>query len=165
MTSSGQPRKTAMNFQLATEPIDPGALARALDDPRAGAFVEFQGRVRNHNDGHAVRALDYEAYAPLAIKEGTRILEEAASRFALIHAGCVHRVGLLKIGDLAVWVGVTAAHRDAAFKACRWIIDETKARVPIWKKEHYDGGETQWINCATRTAPPESADPTKPSSP
>jgi molybdopterin synthase catalytic subunit len=150
-----------MNFQLLSEPIDPRVLAGTLDDPRAGAFVEFQGRVRNHNDGHAVSALEYEAYAPLAVKEGTRILQEAAARFDLINAGCVHRIGSLQIGDLAVWVGVTAPHRDAAFKACRWIIDETKARVPIWKNEHYEGGATHWINCATRQTPPESGDPVK----
>ena len=62
----------------------------------------------------------------------------------------VHRVGHLRIGELAVWVGVSAAHRGAAFTACRYIIDELKARVPIWKKEHYTSGSTQWINCATR---------------
>lgn len=154
----GQQRNAAVYFQLATERIEPGVLARALDDPRAGAYVEFLGRVRNHNDGQAVRSLDYEAYGPLATKEGSRILQEAAARFDVIHAGCVHRIGSLQIGDLAVWVGVTAAHRDAAFKACRWIIDETKARVPIWKKEHYEGGVTQWINCATGQAMPELGD-------
>ncbi len=137
-------------FRLATAPLDPASLARSLNDPRAGACVEFQGWVRNHNEGRTVQALDYEAYAPLAVKEGTRILQEAVARFSLISASCVHRVGSLKIGDLAVWVGVSAAHRGAAFDACRWIIDETKARVPIWKKEHYVGGATQWINGATR---------------
>ena len=146
MSSAASP----LAFRLATEPLDPPSLSRSLDDPRAGAYVEFQGWVRNHNEGQAVQALDYEAYAPLAVKEGTRILQEAAALFALISAGCVHRVGALQIGELAVWVGVTAAHRVAAFEACRWIIDETKARVPIWKKEHYVGGATQWINCATR---------------
>lgn len=158
-TASSSP----LAFQLATAPLDPASLARSLNDPCAGACVEFHGWVRNHNDGQAVQALDYEAYAPLAVKEGTRILQEAAARFPLISAGCVHRVGSLKIGDLAVWVGVSAAHRGAAFEACRWIIDETKARVPIWKKEHYVGGATQWINCATRgdfaeagTPPPKS---------
>lgn len=137
-------------FRLSTEPLDPSSWVRLLDDPRAGACVEFQGRVRNHNEGRDVRRLDYEAYPPLAEKEGARILREAAARFPLIAAGCVHRVGSLQIGDLAVWVGVAAAHRKAAFEACRWIIDEAKARVPIWKKEHYADGATQWINCATR---------------
>jgi molybdopterin synthase catalytic subunit len=67
-----------------------------------------------------------------------------------VSAVCIHRVGSLRIGDLAVWVGVSAAHRGAAFDACRFVIDETKARVPVWKKEHYADGDTAWINCATR---------------
>jgi len=139
-----------MTFRLVTIPIDPPAFTRELLDARAGAYVEFQGWVRNHNEGLPVEALDYEAYPALAEKEGARILAEAASRYTLLDAACIHRVGSLRIGELAVWVGVTAAHRSAAFEACRWIIDETKARVPIWKKEHYASGATQWINCATR---------------
>lgn len=112
--------------------------------------MTFEGWVRDHNDGRPVSALDYEAYAPLAEKEGERILAEAREKFPIIGAVCVHRVGALQLGDLAVWVGVTAAHRGAAFDACRYLIDETKARVPIWKKEHYADGAVAWINCASR---------------
>lgn len=139
-----------MEFRLTDKPIDPAALAAGLADTRAGACVTFEGRVRNSSEGRPVTALDYEAYGPLAVKEGDRILEEAASRFAILGARCVHRTGSLGLGDLAVWVGVVAAHRGPAFEACRYIIDETKARLPIWKKEHYQGGATEWINCATR---------------
>ena len=74
-------------------------------------------------------------------------LDEARRKFAIVDAICIHRVGTLEIGDIAVWVGVTAAHRGAAFDACRYIIDEVKARVPIWKKEHYTGGDSGWVNC------------------
>lgn len=95
-------------------------------------------------------SLEYEAYRPLAEKEGERILEEARTKFTLLGAACVHRVGHLRLGEAAVWVGVTAEHRGAAFEACRYIIDEAKARLPIWKKEHYADGVTAWINCATR---------------
>lgn len=137
-------------FRISTEPLDPAALQRTLADAHAGACVTFEGWVRDHNDGQPVRALDYEAYAPLAEKEGMRILDEARARFAIRGAVCVHRVGALQIGELAVWVGVAAAHRGAAFDACRYLIDETKARVPIWKKEYYADGSTVWINCATR---------------
>ncbi len=137
-------------FRIAAEPLDPVALARTLADPRAGACVTFEGWVRDHNEGHPVLALDYEAYAPLAEKEGTRILAEAREKFSILGAVCLHRTGSLRLGDLAVWVGVTAAHRGAAFDACRYVIDETKARVPVWKKEHYADGATAWINCATR---------------
>lgn len=137
-------------FQLSSRPIDPAALQRGLADARAGACVVFEGWVRNRNDGQAVQSLEYEAYAPLAEKEGNRILAEARQKFPLVAAEAVHRSGHLQLGELAVWVGVTAEHRGAAFDACRYIIDEAKARVPIWKKEHYAGGTTAWINCATR---------------
>jgi molybdopterin synthase catalytic subunit len=137
-------------FRISTEPLDPAVLQRSLADAHAGACVTFEGWVRDHNDGRPVLALDYEAYAPLAEKEGERILAEAREKFAIVGAVCIHRVGSLRIGDLAVWVGVSAAHRGAAFDACRFVIDETKARVPVWKKEHYADGDTAWINCATR---------------
>ena len=137
-------------FRISTEPLDSAVLQRSLADAHAGACVTFEGWVRDHNEGQPVVALDYEAYAPLAEKEGLRILAEARERFAIRGAVCVHRVGALKIGELAVWVGVTAAHRGAAFDACRYLIDEMKARLPIWKKEHYTDGATVWINCATR---------------
>jgi molybdopterin synthase catalytic subunit len=137
-------------FRLAATALDPAALQRALTDARAGACVTFEGWVRNRNEGQPVLSLEYEAYAPLADKEGARILAEAKDKFALLAAACVHRTGHLQLGELAVWVGVTAEHRGAAFDACRYIIDEAKARLPIWKKEHYTSGATAWINCATR---------------
>lgn len=139
-----------MNFRMSLLPLDPAVLQKELIDASAGASVTFEGWVRDHNDGRKVRALDYESFIPLAEREGGRILEEARSRFEVVALTCVHRVGSLQIGDLAVWVGVAAAHRGAAFDACRYVIDETKARVPIWKKEHYLDGVSEWINCATR---------------
>ncbi|MCC6416177.1 MAG: molybdenum cofactor biosynthesis protein MoaE [Opitutaceae bacterium] len=137
-------------FKIVHDPIDAEALKQALADSRAGACVTFEGWVRNHNEGQPVEALDYEAYAELAEAEGARILAEARDKFAVLTVVCRHRVGALRVGDLAVWVGVGAAHRDAAFGACRYIIDEVKARVPVWKKEHYIDGASAWINCATR---------------
>ncbi len=137
-------------FRISTTPIHPAELKPLLSDAHAGACVEFEGWVRNHNEGRPVLALDYEAFAPLAEKEGERILAEAKTKFPICEAVCVHRVGSLAIGDLAVWVGVSSAHRGAAFDACRYIIDEAKARVPIWKKEHYADGSSDWVNCATR---------------
>ena len=139
-----------MSFRISETPIDPAAVKRELPDPAAGAFVAFEGWVRNHNEDRPVDSLEYEAYAELAEKEGARILAEARARFDLLGAVCVHRVGHLKPGDLAIWAGVTAAHRGDAFAACRYLVDEAKARVPIWKKEYYTDGATQWINCATR---------------
>jgi molybdopterin synthase catalytic subunit len=137
-------------FKISATAIDVASLERTLGDPRAGACVTFEGWVRNRNEGQPVRSLEYEAYPPLAQSEGERILAEARDKFALVGAAAVHRTGHLQLGELAVWVGVTAEHRGAAFDACRYIIDEAKARLPIWKKEHYTSGATAWINCATR---------------
>ena len=139
-----------MSFAITSKVIDPAALKRELQGDAAGACVCFEGWVRHHNDGATVTALEYEAHQAIAETEGRKILDEARERFAILTARCEHRVGKLAIGDCAVWVGVTAAHRGAAFDACRYIIDETKQRVPIWKKEHYDDGQSGWVNCATR---------------
>lgn len=133
-------------FHLSETPIDVAPLRAGVLDPRAGGYASFEGWVRDHHAGRAVDGLDYEAYATLAEREGERIIAEAKARFDVIEACCVHRVGTLAIGDLAVWVGVSAAHRGAAFDACRYIIDETKRRVPIWKREHYREGDADWLH-------------------
>jgi len=133
-------------FSLSPGPFDIAPLREALDDDRAGAFAAFEGRVRNHNDGRAVDGLHYEAYVALAEAEGERVLDEALARFDILDARCVHRTGDLAIGETAVWVGVSAAHRDAAFTACRYVIDEVKARVPIWKREGYVEGGRDWLH-------------------
>jgi len=146
-----------MGFKITARAIDPEALKRTLEADAAGACVTFEGWVRDHNDGSPVVALEYEAHAAIADEEGAKILHEALERFAITTAHCEHRVGKLAIGDCAVWVGVSAAHRGAAFDACRYIIDETKQRVPIWKKEHYRDGQSGWVNCATRTDAPARA--------
>jgi molybdopterin synthase catalytic subunit len=134
-------------FELTPKPIDPQALRALYADPHCGGYVSFEGWVRDHNEGRRVLRLEYEAYAALAVAEGTRIVEEARARFAVVRLACVHRVGALAIGDVAVWVGAGSAHRDAAFAACRYVIDEVKARVPIWKKEHYTDGSSGWVAC------------------
>ena len=134
----------AGRFSLSDTPFDTAALRAALLDARVGAFASFEGWVRDHNAGRAVSGLRYEAYATLAEAEGARILEEARTRFDILDVACVHRVGNLALGELAVWVGVTSAHRDAAFAACRYVIDEVKARVPIWKRERYAEGDEDW---------------------
>ena len=138
-----------MSFELAQSALDVEHLKGLLPDAHAGACVTFEGWVRDHNEGQPVVLLEYEAHESIARREGERILAEAKARFAIVAAHCRHRVGRLEIGDCAVWVGVSAAHRGAAFDACRYIIDEVKARVPIWKKEHYRSGYSGWVNCAT----------------
>jgi len=134
-------------FRVTSRPIDLVALREELVDPACGAYVQFEGWVRDHNEGRQVLRLEYEVYEPLAVKEGKRIIEEAITRFGLQRAAAVHRSGLLELTDIAVLVGVSAAHRGEAFDACRFIIDQLKIRLPIWKKEHYEDGITEWVNC------------------
>lgn len=145
-------------FAVTTTAIDPDALKAALADPASGACVVFEGWVRNHHEGRDVLRLEYEAYAAVAEKEGARILEEAIARFGLDNAACVHRAGELEIGGMAVWVGVSSGHRGEAFEACRYIIDEVKHRLPIWKKEHYTSGDSGWVNCEGCAAAARSAE-------
>ena len=137
-------------FEISPAPIDSAALLRELRRGRAGACVTFGGWVRDSNQGRPVVALEYEAYVPLAEKEGRQIASEAMEKFAVLAVVGVHRIGSLAVGDLAVWIGVVAQHRPAAFDACRYVIDEAKARLPIWKRERYADGSGEWINCATR---------------
>ncbi len=134
-------------FRFTATPIDVIAGRCELLDVAAGGYVSFEGWVRDHNEGLAVRRLEYEAFVELAVKEGDRIVGEALRRFSVRHALCVHRVGELAVGDIAVWVGVSAVHRGEAFDACRFIIDEVKHRVPIWKKEHYVNGDSGGVHC------------------
>lgn len=134
-------------IRIADTAIDPDALRRQLFDPAAGAYCGFEGWIRNLNEGETVLRLEYEVYKPLAVSEGEKVLAEAAEKFPHLHAQCVHREGLLEIGDCAVWVGVSSPHRDEAFQACRYIIDQVKVRLPIWKKEFYASGDSGWVNC------------------
>ncbi len=134
-------------IEILDSRIDVAALSASLKDPRAGGYTAFEGWVRNENEGHAVVRLEYEAYVPLAIKEGEKIIAEASEAWPLFSARVAHRTGLLELGDCAVWVGVASKHRDEAFRACRYIIDELKVRLPIWKKEHYANGDSGWVNC------------------
>lgn len=143
-----------MRFRFTERPIDAPAARRELLDPGAGGFVAFEGWVRDHNEGREVTRLEYEAFQALALKEGERIIGEALERYPVKHALCIHRLGSLDLTDMAVWVGVCAQHRGEAFEACRFIIDEVKHRVPIWKKEHYRNGDSGWVNCERCAAAP-----------
>ena len=134
-------------FGLTELPIDSTDEQRCLINPSAGAYISFEGWVRDHDDGRSVASLDYQAYPALAVREGARVIAEAHEYFDILDVRCVHRHGELAIGDLAVWVGVSDMHRDAAFAACRYVIDQVKDRLPIWKREHYTEGTSVWINC------------------
>jgi molybdopterin synthase catalytic subunit len=135
-----------MLFSITDQVIRTQKRKRDLESMAAGAYVEFEGRVRNHSHGRTVERLDYEAYHELAESEGHDLLLETADRFDVIDAACIHRVGSLDLGEVAVWIGVVSAHRADAFRACAFCIDEIKARLPIWKREVYANGEAEWIN-------------------
>ena len=136
-------------FTLTSETIVP---PRA-DIESAGGFVTFEGRVRAKNEGRAVEFLEYEAYEDLALSAGTALVEEAKKKFGLDWAFAVHRVGKLDLGEVAIWIGCAAAHRKEAFLACEFLIDEMKRRVPIWKKEHYVDGDSEWVNLGQQATP------------
>ena len=135
------------DFRFSAAPLDTQALRAELADPSCGGYAAFEGWVRDHNEGQRVTRLEYEAFTALAEREGARVIAEARERFGIRRALCVHRVGSLELGEVAVWVGAAAPHRDEAFQACRYIIDEVKHRLPIWKKEHYESGDSGWVNC------------------
>lgn len=137
----------ALAFLVSPETLDAAEIRRVMADQDCGAYAQFEGWVRNVNDGRKVLRLEYEVFEPLAEREGLRIIEEAVRQFGLTRAVCVHRTGILELGDCAVIVAVAAPHRDEAFRGCRYIIDEVKTRLPIWKREHYADGAREWVNC------------------
>ena len=132
-------------FKITSNLIDSQTIS---ENSGIGARSVFEGTVRDTNDGHDVKKLEYECYESLAMKEGSKILGEAIEKFGLIDAFCIHRIGTLEVGETAVIIVATSGHRNEAFKGCRYIIDEVKSRVPIWKKEHYQDGETEWLKGA-----------------
>jgi len=134
-------------FKISSEKIFPGDLIPEFNNPEAGAMVTFEGRVRNHNEGKSVTSLEYQCYKSMATKEGNKILNGAIKKFDILDAFCVHAEGHLRIGDIAVWIIVLSKHRDAAYEANQYIIDQVKSMVPIWKKEHYVNEEPEWVAC------------------
>ena len=133
-------------FKISQKPLDGVRLAAELKITAAGALVIFEGTVRSENKGRAVTKLEYEASEAIAQNEFKKIVDEARQQFDFIQAKCVHRVGTLMPGEAAVWVGVVSVHRSAAFAVCKYLIDELKKRLPIWKKEFYVDGDSGWIN-------------------
>ena len=130
---------------LVEQAIDVRQVAARVATPERGGLVTFVGVVRNHHGGRPVVRLEYSAYGPMANAEFARIIDEAEGRWP-VHVAAEHRIGTLEVGDAAVVVVAAAAHRDAAFDACRYVIDELKRRAPIWKREHYTDGTTGWVD-------------------
>jgi molybdopterin synthase catalytic subunit len=140
-------------YRLSREAIDLGEIVAAVRDPAAGAIATFLGVTRNHNHGREVTLLEYEAYPEMAEREMERIATEAVGRWPTCKIAMVHRVGAVPVGETSVAIAVSAGHRPEAFAACRFAIDRLKEIVPIWKKEHFVGGEV-WIGqcCADHAA-------------
>lgn len=132
-------------FELTSCPIAVGELARRVVLPQCGATVTFDGYTRRDEGERRTRYLEYEAYESMALKELRRLGKEARTRFEIAHIGIVHRTGRVECGETSVAIVVSAAHRRSAFEACEWAISELKRRVPIWKKEFFEGGEV-WVN-------------------
>lgn len=132
-----------MTFLSAT-PIDPATLIARVESPAHGGVASFLGQVRDHHGGRTVRRLEYSAYGPMAEEECARIVAEAEARWP-VRVALEHRVGALEIGDVAVAIAAAGGHRDEAFAACRFVIEEVKRRVPIWKKEFYRDGAVEWV--------------------
>jgi molybdopterin synthase catalytic subunit len=131
-------------IKLQEERIEAAELVAAVTTPQDGAVSLFLGTVRNSNRGRRVIALEYQAYDDMALREMTSVAEEAGKRYRATRVALVHRTGRLEVGDVAVGVAVSSAHRKQSIEACRFIIDELKKRVPIWKKEFYEGGSV-WL--------------------
>ena len=140
-------REVRVHFSISDQPLDPVQLKRELFNDHAGCCVIFEGWVRDHNEGRSVHFLEYEAYEALCKHEALAILGGAMDRYEITRVDCVHRVGKLDIGEVAIWIGAAAAHRQEAFRACQYVIDEIKLRLPVWKKEHYTDGDAEWVNC------------------
>ena len=131
-------------FELTTEPLDVGAIARRVVPRRSGATVTLDGYAREWTRGRRTLHLEYEAYAPMALSEMKRLGSEAHRLFDIAHIGIVHRTGRVEIGETSVVIAVSAPHRRAAFEACEWAIKELKRTVPVWKKEFFEDGEV-WV--------------------
>jgi molybdopterin synthase catalytic subunit len=135
-------------FRVVDTPIKLQDLIDFVSDPEAGAIATFIGTTRNNSEGRRVIALDYEAYPEMAQKELARVGEEAKKNWDIRRMAIVHRIGPVQITEPSVMIAVSAAHREAAFAACRFAIEQIKRTVPIWKKEVYEGGEI-WIGTQT----------------
>ena len=145
-----------MRVALVTEPIDAAALLHEVGAQASGATTLFLGTVRDVNDGRAVVGIDYSAYEKMAALELARIAGDAAARFGTDHIVVVHRIGTLGLGEVSVAIALSHAHRGPALDASRFIIEELKVRVPIWKQEHYADGTREWVD-PSRQAQPSAA--------
>lgn len=150
--SGGSDASCLGKIVIVRDRIDVAALEASVADPGAGAICTFVGTTRENNAGRKVLRLEYEAYEAMALSEMRRLAEEAGRQWSIVRIAIAHRIGIVEIGETSVAIAVSAAHRAEAFEACRFAIDTLKEIVPIWKKEHFEGGEV-WIGCQTSHPP------------
>lgn len=131
-------------IRIQQEPIDIDATVRSVASPSSGAIDVFIGTTRDHANGRTVRSLAYEAHESMALKEVERIVDAARQRWTVENLSVVHRIGRVPVGEVSVVIAVSAPHRAEAFEACRFVIDRLKQTVPIWKKEEFADGTTEW---------------------
>lgn len=143
-----------MRAWITREPIDPAVVLSMVGAAEEGAAVLFVGMVRDHNDGRAVSGITYDSYGSMAEKVLHEIATEASERLGAGQVAVVHRVGELEIGDVSVAIAASSAHRAPTFDAARYVIEEIKRRLPVWKKEHYVEGGSEWV---AGTVPPVEA--------
>ena len=135
-----------MRAAIVERPLDPAALVAEVAAHATGATLLFLGTVRDVNEGRAVTGIEYRAYTAMAARELDTIVREAAQRFHTDHIAVEHRLGTLALGEASVAIAVAHPHRGGAYDASRWIIEELKRRVPIWKLEHYVDGTREWVD-------------------
>src|SRR5258707_5744794 len=152
--SASQPQD---RIELTREIIPNAVIAREVRGDEDGAVATFDGCVRNHSHGRSTLYLEYEAYESMALAKMREIAESVHDRFAINRVAIIHRLGRLEIGETSVFIAVSAAHRAAAFDACRYAIDTLKKTVPIWKKEFFADGAV-WADGEVPPAPAASAD-------
>jgi molybdopterin synthase catalytic subunit len=145
---------------LADDPIDAAAIVQSVRSPAAGAVVLFLGTVRQETAGRQTESLDYEAFEEMARAKLNRLEEQARRRWPLLACAVVHRLGRLAVGEISVAIAVSSAHREPAFAAGQWLIDQIKKGVPIWKKENRADGSSEWVHPGLRGPSPSQADST-----
>lgn len=137
--------------EITETPLEPGRLLSSISADGHGAQALFVGVVRDHHQGRGVCAVSYEAFRPLAEKVLSRIAGEADEKWG-VRVAAAHRLGRLDVGEASLAVAVGSPHRAEAFEACRWVVEEIKARLPVWKKEHYADGKSAWLEGCALTA-------------
>ena len=148
-------------IQLTDNPIDTAAVLDAVASPDAGAVVLFLGTVREITDDQKTVSLEYESYAEMAEKKLAELATDAGHKWPLTGCAIVHRLGLLPVGEISVAIAVSAPHRGQAFEAGRWLIDTLKQVVPIWKKENWADGTTEWVHPGVGSSPPAAVEEEK----